>query len=264
MANNGRSVDLEALLGRVQGMPIYSTKREERVQGLPIYSTPVKINQEPGLNDIVRNLEQKIARIMTNELDKFQERVQKMPIYSTPVKVNQEPGLDNIFRNLEQQLAQIRIAQLDKFEERVQGMPTYSTPVNINQEPSLADMLRKVEQQMERIMTAQLDKLEQIVGVVNSLGAGYEQMNSKFEKLHADVTVLRARIGDANSAEIGTGVLRPGVEKASHDDRHDAQGGVMRIAANTCDEMHDAQGGQGGMLKIAANACDEIHTEMEA
>lgn len=228
MANNGRSVGLEALLGRVQGMPIYST--------------PVKINQEPGLNDIVRNLEQKIARSMTTELDKFEERVQKMQIYSTPVKINQEPGLDNIVRNLEQQMAQIRIALLDKFEARVQGMPIYSTPVKINQEPSLTDMIRKLEQQMERIVTAQLDKLEEIVGVVNSLGAGYEQMGTKFEKLHADVTVLQARLGNANSADNGTGVLRPEEEKASRDETHDAQGGVMRIADNTCDEIHAEMG----------------------
>lgn len=87
----------------------------------------MKINQEPGLNDIVRNLEQKIATIMTTELDKFVEGVHKILNYSTPVKINQEPGLDNIVRNLEQK---------------------YSTPVNINQEPSLADMIRKLEQQM--------------------------------------------------------------------------------------------------------------------
>lgn len=115
MTNNGKSIDLEALLGRVQGMPIYNTKREERVQGLPIYSTPVKINQEPGLNDIVRNLKQKITTIMTTELDKLMEGVHKILISSTPVEINQEPGLDNIVRNLEQ---------------------LYSTPVNINQEPT--------------------------------------------------------------------------------------------------------------------------------
>lgn len=228
MANNGRRcVDLEALLGRVHGMPIYSM--------------PVEINQERGLDDIVRNLEQKIARIMTTELDKFEERVQKMPTYSTPGQINQEPGLDNIVRNLEQQMAQIRIAA-HQFSERVQGMPIYYTPVKTNQEPSLTDMIRNVEQQMERIMTAQLDKLEEIVGVVNSLTTGYEQMGTKFEKLHADVTVLRARLDDANSADNDTEVLHPEEKNASHDETHHAQGGVMRISDNTCDEIQTEMG----------------------
>lgn len=113
-------------------------------------------------------------------------------------------------------------------------------------------------------MTAQLDKLEQIVGVVNSLGAGYEQLNTKFEKLHADVTVLQERLGDANSAENDTGVLRLGMEKASQDKTHDAQGGVMRIAANTCDETQDAQGGTKRSVESCRQTCDEIRTGMEA
>lgn len=243
MANNGgRSVDLKALLSRVQGIPIHSTKFEYHVQDLPNCSAPVKINQEPGLTDIVRNLEQQIERIMTTQLDKFEERVQKMPINSTPVKIHQEPGLDNFVRILDQQMARIRTAQLDKFEERAQGMPFYSTPVKIDQEPGLIDIVRNLEQQMERIMTAQLDKFEEIVGVMNSLKTDYKQMGTKFEKLQADVTVLQARLGDANSVDNQVGVPHQGEEKASHDGMHDTKGGVMRISDNNCNETNTDMG----------------------
>lgn len=69
------------------------------------------------------------------------------------------------------------------------------------------------------------------------------------------------RLGDAHSSENDTGVTTPRGGKASHDETHDAQGGVMRITANTCHKMHDAQG---GLLRIEAITCDEIHTEMKA
>lgn len=87
-------------------------------------------------------------------------------------------------------------------------------------------------------MTAQLDKLEEIVGVVNSSGAAYEQVGTKFEKLHDGVAVLRTRLDDANLAENDTGKLRPGVERAYHDETHDAKGGAMRIADSNCYEIH--------------------------
>lgn len=60
-------------------------------------------------------------------------------------------------------------------------------------------------------------KLKEIVGVVNSLEAAYDQMGTKSEKLHDVITVLQARTDAVNLAEDDTGVQRLEVEKTFHD-----------------------------------------------
>lgn len=200
----GRSVDLEALLDRVQGMPVHPA--------------PANINQEPNITHVIQNLEQQMARIMAAQLYKFEERVK---------------GTDTV-HNLEQQIAQIMTAQLDKFEERVQRMPIYSTSVYTKQESSLADIVHNL-QQMARIVTAQADKLEAIVGVVNSLKTDYKQMSTKSEKLQADVTMLQARLATVSAADKHMGV-HSGKENASHDEMHDTPG---IVAIKGSDDGHD-------------------------
>lgn len=88
-------------------------KFEERAQKMPIYSPPLKTNQEPSLDNIVRNLEQKMAQIRIAQLGKFEEGVHGMPIYCTPVKIDQELSLTDMIRKLEQQMERIVTAQLD-------------------------------------------------------------------------------------------------------------------------------------------------------
>lgn len=85
-------------------------------------------------------------------------------------------------------------------------------------------------------------KLEEIVGFVNSLGAAYDQMGTKFEKLQDVITVLQARLDAVNLAEDDTGVQRLGVEKTFHDERYDAQGEAMRIHDNICNEIYREKG----------------------
>ncbi|MCJ1347729.1 hypothetical protein MMC31_005958 [Peltigera leucophlebia] len=215
MASNdtGRSEDLEALFGRLQGMPIQPK--------------PINVNREEDLTHILSNLEQQIARIMTTQFDKFEERVQ---------------GID-ILPNLEEQIARIMTTQLNRFENRVQSMYIYPTPVKPNQEPGLTGIVRNLEQQISRIMTAQHNKFQGIIGVVNSLRTDYEQMSTKFEKLQADFTVVQARLDVLSSADKHKEV-HAGEEKASHTEMNDIRGGV---ATKSSEDDHDEIDAQLGM-----------------
>lgn len=95
---------------------------------------------------------------------------------------------------------------------------------------------------------------------MNSSGAAYEQMGTKFEKLHDGVAVLRTSLDDANLAENDTGELHPGVERAFHDETHDAQGGAMRIADSNCYGIHKST--YGGLKKILVRFILSFHFTM--
>lgn len=45
-------------------------------------------------------------------------------------------------------------------------------------------------------MTVQLEKFEEIVGVVNSMKAGYKQLDSKVEKLQTEMKVLKEKLAE--------------------------------------------------------------------
>lgn len=75
---------------------------------------------------------------------------------------------------------------------RAKDIPIDITPMPIV--PSLADNLHTLQTQVAQIMTVQLEKFEEIVGVVNSMNAGYKQLGSKVEKVQADMKVLKEKL----------------------------------------------------------------------
>lgn len=69
---------------------------------------------------------------------------------------------------------------------RAKNMPIDTTPMPAIK-PSLADSLHTLQSQVAQIMTVQLEKFEELVAVVNSMKAGYKQLDSKVKKLQAEI-----------------------------------------------------------------------------
>lgn len=78
---------------------------------------------------------------------------------------------------------------------RAKNMPIDTTPMPTIK-PSLADSLHTLQSQVAQIMTVQLEKFEEIVGVVNSMKQGYKQLDSKVEKVQAEMKVLKEKLAE--------------------------------------------------------------------
>lgn len=78
---------------------------------------------------------------------------------------------------------------------RAKNMPIDTTPMPTIK-PSVADNLHTLQFQVAQIMTVQLEKFEEIVGVVNSMKQGYKQLDSKVEKVQAEMKVLKEKLAE--------------------------------------------------------------------
>lgn len=97
---------------------------------------------------------------------------------------------------------------------RAKGMPVTSAPKrNDTERAGLARTTHTREEQMAQIMTVQLEKLEEITSEINLLRSGFGHIDTKVDKVQADLNMLQARRGNgANMPQTELGVQTQGSE----------------------------------------------------
>lgn len=103
-----------------------------------------------------------------------------------------------------------RPTNLDTLLRRAHGINP-ARRMNDMQQPESAPTVHKREEKMAQIMTVQLEKLEEISAVVDLLKSGYGHIDTKVEKIQADLAVLQAKRGnDATLSQTDIGVRNQG------------------------------------------------------
>lgn len=102
--------------------------------------------------------------------------------------------------------------ELEALLHRAQGiMPVNSTPTNNDIKLPDLGIVNKREEQMTRIMMVQLEKLEKITSEINLLRSGFGHVDTKVDKIQAELTMLQARRGnDASLTQTELGVRTRG------------------------------------------------------
>lgn len=102
--------------------------------------------------------------------------------------------------------------ELEALLHRAQGiMPVNSTPTNNDIKLPDLGIVNKREEQMTRIMMVQLEKLEKITSEINLLRSGFGHVDTKVDKIQAELTMLQARRGnDASLTQTELGVWTRG------------------------------------------------------
>lgn len=103
-----------------------------------------------------------------------------------------------------------RSTDLDTLLRRAHGINS-AARMNDMQQAESAPTVPRREEKMAQIMTVQLEKLEELSAVVNLLKSGYGHIDTKVEKIQADLSVLQARRGnDAALSQTDTGAPNQG------------------------------------------------------
>lgn len=131
-----------------------------------------------------------------------------------------------------------RCIDLQALLRRAQGMPVNSTPINNDIErPGLTRTTQKREEQMAQIITLQHEQLVKINAELILLRSGFGHIDTKVEKVQADLTALQARSGnDAGSSQAELGVQNQG----SKDKIMIDEGGEL----SSSDESEDSRCGE--------------------
>lgn len=103
---------------------------------------------------------------------------------------------------------------------RAQRMPVNSAfKKNEIERPDLACTTHTPEEQMAQIMTLQLEKLEEITSEINLLRSGFGHIDTKVDKVQADLDLLQARRGnDASLPQTELGVQTQASEDTTMSD----------------------------------------------